>query len=137
MNLAEVYVWIKALHVASIIAFVAGVFAQGLFLATVRTDGAAEVAQRFRRAERSLTVPALIVALASGLTLATLGRWFPAPWIWVKLGLVVVLLAIHGIQSGHLRRIATGHIIASRPLQNAALAAAAIIAVLAVLKPSL
>ncbi|MEJ1962734.1 MAG: CopD family protein [Gammaproteobacteria bacterium] len=137
MNLAATYIWIKALHVASVIAFIAGVFAQGLFVTMARIGVPMELAQRFRRAERRLTTPSLLVALASGVTLAALGNWFPAPWLVVKLMLVTLLLALHGLQSGHLRRLAAGQTISSRPLQHAVLATAAIIAMLAVLKPRL
>ena len=79
MSWAASYPWIKGLHVASVIALVAGTLAQALHLASVKADSSTEVTSRFCRAERVLTVPAMVVALTSGVTLASVGRLFPAP----------------------------------------------------------
>jgi len=132
MNAATLYPWIKALHVASVLGFVAGTFAQSLFLSTTRD---AESARRFRQVGWSVTTLAPIVAVPSGLALAMIGHWFPAPWILLKTVLVVALLGIHGFQSGQLRRLTAGQHRAPRPLQHVLLAIVAIIAFLVVLKP--
>lgn len=137
MITAAAYGWIKALHVASIIAFVAGVLSQSLFLATHRDDTSAIIAHRFHRAERGPTTIALVLALVSGVTIAAIGHWFQAVWLLLKVLLVILLFAFHGLQSGQLLRLAAGQSVSSRPLQHAVLAIASIIAVLAVLKPSL
>jgi putative membrane protein len=135
MNAAALYPWIKALHVASVLAFVAGTFAQALFLSTMHQDISVERARRFRHVGWSVTTLAPIVAVPSGLALATIGHWFPAPWILLKTALVVALLGIHGFQSGQLRRLTAGQHGAPRPLQHVLLAIVAIIAFLVVLKP--
>jgi len=135
MSLSAAYVWIKALHVASVIVFVSGTFAQALFIVTSKLEVPAEAVRRFHRAERSLTIPALLVALATGATLATIGKWFSSPWLMIKLVLVVVLLAVHGYQSGLLRRMAAGKAVGVRPMQYVVLAVASAIALLAVGKP--
>ncbi len=137
MNPAAAYVWIKALHVASILAFIAGVVAQSLFLAAAWSDTTKELARQFHRAERHLTTPSLLIALASGATLAALGRWFPAPWLVLKLVLVFLVLAVHGIQSVDLRRLAAGQPARLPALRHVLLAAIAAIAFLAVLKPQI
>lgn len=129
------YLWIKAIHVAAIVTFAGSLLAQGLYLAVAWSDATREMTQSFRRAERSITVPALLVALGSGVALATLGQWLLAPWLMLKLLLVGVLLAIHGVQSGQLRRLAEGRIPTMRSLRFMVLATVAAIAVLAVAKP--
>jgi putative membrane protein len=137
MNAVAIYPWIKALHVAAVLGFVAGTFAQALFLSTMPLGSSAESARRFRQVGWSVTTLAPIIAVPSGLALATLGHWFPAPWIVLKTALVVALLGIHGFQSGQLRRLAAGEQGTYRPLQHVLLAIVAIIALLVVLKPTL
>jgi uncharacterized membrane protein len=140
MSLADLYPWVKALHVASTLVFIAGLFAQALFMAAIR-DGSyldaagSEVVRRFYQVERRLTTPAMIVLLASGLTIALVGKWFPSAWLIAKLTLVAVLFGVHGFQSGQLRRAASGKAIASRNLRYAILPVVSIIAILAVVKP--
>ena len=50
----------------------------------------------------------MLVVWVLGLTLASRTGWFPAPWLGFKLALVVALSALHGLQSGTLRRLAAG-----------------------------
>jgi uncharacterized membrane protein len=136
MNAALIYPWIKALHVASVLAFVGGTLAQALFLSTMPQDISVESARRFRQVGWSITTIAPLLAVPTGLALATVGHWFPAPWIVLKTALVVALLGIHGFQSGQLRRLTTSKHRVLRPLHHVLLAIVAIIAWLAVLKPA-
>lgn len=140
LNVAALYLWIKALHLASVMLFVAGVLAQAWFISAVQdrlsSDAAkAAMTKRFQQTERHFTLPAMLVLLASGVTIASIGKWFPSAWLIVKLVLVTTLLAIHGFQSGQLRRAANGKAITSRNLQYVVLGVASIIAILAVVKP--
>ena len=59
-----------------------------------------------RRWDQRVTSPALLIVWGAGLTLAMQGAWFPAPWLIIKLAIVVLLSALHGILSGSLRRLA-------------------------------
>ena len=72
---------------------------------------------------------------AFGIGLAASGGWFTYGWLQAKLVLVVLLSAIHGLQSGQIRRLAAGK--AVQPLRAEALVVPAVIAtaVLAVIKP--
>ena len=100
--------------------------------------GSAGALHAMRRWDQRVTTPAMLLVWALGLTLALSGSWFKAPWLIAKLGFVVALSALHGMQSAKLRRMA-GNGVAPAPTRFAApLAMAAIlaIAVLAVLKPS-
>ena len=53
---------------------------------------------------RRFTTPALLLALAAGLTLALAGHWFQDLWLQLKLGCVLALFALHGVLSGRLHR---------------------------------
>lgn len=53
-----------------------------------------------------MTTPAMVGALVSGVYLATSAGWFGSAWLSVKLALVLVLAAVHGMQAGRLRRLA-------------------------------
>jgi protoporphyrinogen IX oxidase len=139
MNSAELYQWIKALHVASTLVFVASVIAQALFIAAMKDSSIEatriDVVRRFYRAERRLTIPTMIVLLTTGVTLALIGNWFSSAWLIVKLVFVTALFGVHGFQSGQLRRATYGNAIASRSLQYVVLIVILIIAILAVVKP--
>jgi protoporphyrinogen IX oxidase len=81
----------------------------------------------------------MLLAWALGVTMAVQAGWFSSRWLMVKLVLVFGLSALHGVQSGTLRRIARSasrsppaHLRYSAP---AILVAIAAIAVLAAVKP--
>jgi uncharacterized membrane protein len=107
VSLATLSPWLKALHVASAFLFVAGTYTTSMMLAAERANpGSVEpVADFLARSERWLTTPAMLLVWAFGLTLAVTAGWFSSTWLQVKLAFVVLLSAVHGIQSGQLRRI--------------------------------
>ena len=137
MSLAELYPWLKALHVASVLAFVGGLMAISLVLPVATALGAERqsLAAAAHRWDRQVTAPALLLVWALGLTLAAEGRHFSETWLQLKLVLVVALSALHGVQSGKLRRLAGGGQTVSGRFAPIVVAAAAAIAVLAVAKP--
>jgi putative membrane protein len=59
-----------------------------------------------RRWDRRIGTPAMILVWLLGLTLAVEGGWFVAGWLHAKLLLVILLSALHGMQTGTLRRMA-------------------------------
>jgi protoporphyrinogen IX oxidase len=142
------YLWLKALHVAAVLVWIGGLFAAAFIVATAskespgepgREPGRMALIEAIRRWDRRVTSPALLVVWGAGLALAMQGAWFPAPWLIVKLGIVILLSALHGILSGTLRR--RGHSDASSPpswLQYAPLViigGVTAIVVLVVIKP--
>lgn len=139
------YLWIKAIHVAAVLIWTGGLFAQTLALVTIRRgrespDLARRLAAAILSWDRKVTTPALLVVWAMGLWAALSAGWLGALWLWMKLVFVVGLSALHGVQSGALRRIAVGGPTKAadldwRPL--VLLPAFAAIAVLAVVKPFL
>lgn len=110
VRLAVLYSWIKALHVAAPLVFVAGVLATSAFLRFNKGEPqqVAANAAAFRRWDRGVTIPAMLLVWALGIELAMTGHWTGAGWLVVKACLVVVLSALHGMQVGKLRRLSLG-----------------------------
>ncbi len=142
MTLVQAYPWLKALHVAAALIFVGGLTAETAFLAVLGqepnliTDHHRAVTA-FRIWDRRLTTPALLIVWGLGLTLALSDGWFSAGWLQLKLVFVVALSALHGIQSGTLRRLSASS--APPPAQTIMIATLLVsvvaIALLAVAKP--
>ncbi|TDY16959.1 putative membrane protein [Paraburkholderia sp. BL6665CI2N2] len=138
MNVATYYPWLKALHVTSALIFFGGVVSVGVFLHMVTTDSPEirTLAAAIRRLDHLITTPAMLLVWALGIGIGGAGHWFNAPWLTVKLIFVVALSAVHGMQSGKLRRICHGASIsplhASLPIL---VTCAVVIATLAVAKP--
>jgi len=137
MSLAELYPWLKALHVASAVIFAGGVLAVSVFLAAAPVDleNSSSFARMVRRWDQAVTMPAMLLVWAFGLTLAVTGHWFSEFWLQAKLAFVLVLSGIHGIQSGRLRRLAGGTAVQSLRSSSIILGCIVVIAVLAVVKP--
>ena len=107
------YLVLKALHIAAAITFVGGVLADAALLPLLAgSEPASRDGQRLARGlrdwHRLVTTPAMLVVWALGLALALRGGWFPFWWLQAKLVLVLALSALHGVQSGALRRLAGG-----------------------------
>lgn len=138
MNIAEVYPWLKALHVAAALIFVGGVLAVLIFLtaASIENDPAtASIVRALRRWDRVITTPAMLAVWGLGITLAVTGHWFGDGWLQLKLIAVIVLSGVHGIQSGRLRRLEG--LESHRPVRSGLIVFACILAIsiLAVVKP--
>jgi protoporphyrinogen IX oxidase len=93
---------IKQLHVLVVVIFFGGMLMNGWALAR---PGAGMTIRTAWRWNRLMVTPAMILVWALGITLAVEGNWFVAPWLNIKLILVLALSAVHGIQSGTLRRM--------------------------------
>lgn len=133
----SLYMWIKAAHVAAIVVFVGGTLAAGVACAVLPSlgDRAADAAAGFRRWDQRLTVPALLATWGFGLVIASWGGWFTATWLEVKLPIVLLLSALHGIQSGRLGRIAAGGTVGPWKAVPLIIMSVIIVAALAVVKP--
>jgi putative membrane protein len=98
------YEWIKALHVIAVIAWMAGMlYLPRLFVYHCEAEGGSKQSETFKLMERRLLKaiinPAMTGTWLAGLYLAWAGHWFSAPWLHVKLLLVVVLSGVHGLFS--------------------------------------
>ncbi len=95
------YEWVKAFHIIAVIAWMAGMlYLPRLFVYHCAAEAGSKQSETFKVMERRLLsaimTPAMIATWLLGLWLAWLGNWFTAPWLHLKLVLVVALSAAHG-----------------------------------------
>ncbi len=100
--LENLYPWIKALHIAAVMSWMAGMFyLPRLFVYHAeRGPIGSELDQTFQVMERKLLnlimTPAMVVAWICGLILIGMGAMdFGAGWTWVKLIAVVLMTGTH------------------------------------------
>ena len=91
--------WIKALHVFSVIAWFAGLFyLPRQFVYHAQAEDAVS-RERFKVMERKLyrgiMTPSMVITLATGLWLAWAAFGFQGGWLHAKIALVVLLVAYH------------------------------------------
>ena len=109
--MADPYLWLKAVHVIAIIAWMAAMlYLPRLFVyhaeAGPRTPQAETFKVMERRLLRFIATPALIVVWITGLWLAVQGGWFTAGWLHAKLLLVVLMSGLHGFLAATTRKFA-------------------------------
>lgn len=103
--------WIKAFHVISVIAWMAGMFyLPRLFVYhTETTPGSAE-SERFKVMERRLLKaiinPAMIATWVFGLTLVWLTHVYQEHWFQAKFVLVILMSGLHGYFADRVRAFA-------------------------------
>ena len=98
------YLVLKSLHIVAVIAWMAGMlYLPRLFVYHCEADAGSRQSETFkvmeRRLLRAIMNPAMIVTWVLGLWLAHSGGWFAAPWLHIKLLLVVLLSGAHGFFS--------------------------------------
>jgi putative membrane protein len=101
------YEWIKALHIITVIAWMAGMlYLPRLFVYHCAAETGSVQSETFkvmeRRLLRAIINPAMIATWVFGLWLAWLGPdsrygWFASGWLWAKIILVLALSAVHGL----------------------------------------
>jgi putative membrane protein len=104
--LAPVYEWTKALHVISVIAWMAGMlYLPRLFVYHCQVAPGSEASELFKvmefRLYKYIMMPAMGAAFLFGITLAlTPGAvdWH-AGWFYVKLVAVILMAGVHGMMS--------------------------------------
>lgn len=94
--------WIKALHVMAVIAWMAGLlYLPRLFVYHAEAEIGSAASETFkvmeRRLLRAIMNPAMIVAWAAGLYLAHAYGYWMEPWFHAKLLLVVLMSGAHGL----------------------------------------
>jgi putative membrane protein len=108
------YLWIKALHIVAVIAWMAGLFyLPRLYVYHTRQALGSDSDALFKLMERRLMMaimrPAALVALIAGVgTVEAAGFSWGAPWLSLKLLGVLGLVAYHGLLEVYLAKFARG-----------------------------
>ncbi|WMS44276.1 protoporphyrinogen oxidase HemJ [Acuticoccus sp. MNP-M23] len=94
------YLWIKALHVLAIISWMAALlYLPRLMVYHTKAETGSVQSETFKTMERRLlrgiALPSMVVAWATGLTIATMSGAWSQPWFHLKLAAVIVITAMH------------------------------------------
>jgi putative membrane protein len=94
------YLWMKAIHIMAVIAWMAGIFyLPRLFVYHAAAKPGSDAAETFKVMERRLysaiMTPAMIATWLAGLALATSGHFRADHWLSAKLVLVIAMTALH------------------------------------------
>lgn len=105
------YDWLKALHVISVIAWMAGMlYLPRLYVYHADAKPGSELSETFkvmeRRLLRAIINPAMSAAWIFGLWMAWLGDLWGEPWFQAKLALVIAMSTLHGFLSRWRRHFA-------------------------------
>lgn len=105
------YLWMKALHVIAIIAWMAGLlYLPRLFVYHVDAPDGSQQSETFKVMERRLLkaimTPAMLVATLTGFWLAIIVYGFQGGWLHAKLLFIFVLFGVHGHLAASVRRFA-------------------------------
>src|SRR4051794_40277555 len=107
----QVYLWLKAFHIAAATTWISGLVVAGLAITGRPARAGIQTAQdrlpldMIRRWDRRVTLPAMLLTWALGIAMAMQGGWFSSPWLMIKLIIVSAHSALHGVLSGTLRRL--------------------------------
>ncbi len=100
--MTAVYLWLKALHIIAVIAWMAGMlYLPRLFVYHTTAKPGSELSETFKTMERRLLtfimLPAMIVTWIVGIVLLLQGKWLGAGWLHAKLVAVVAMTILHGL----------------------------------------
>lgn len=110
----DLYLWVKAAHIISLIAWMAGLFyLPRLYVYHVENGLTGPQAETFQVMERKLLKyimnPAMIATWVFGISLVALNPgWLEAGWLHAKITLVVVLSGFQGACGKWRRELADG-----------------------------
>jgi len=100
----DLYTWLKALHVISVIAWMAGMlYLPRLYVYHCAAKPGSEQSETFkvmeRRLLRAIINPAMGAAWIFGLSMAWLGDLWAQPWFQAKFALVIGMSIVHALFS--------------------------------------
>ena len=98
------YLWLKALHIVAVIAWMAGMlYLPRLFVYHAAATPGSDLSETFKTMERRLLnfimMPAMIVTWIVGIVLLLQGQWIGAGWLHAKLAAVFAMTILHGLFS--------------------------------------
>jgi putative membrane protein len=102
------YLWLKALHIIAIIAWMAGMlYLPRLFVYHVAVPLGSPASETFKVMERRLLKaiinPSMVVVFITGPLLAYMGDFWMDPWLHIKFVLALGLGGIHGYLARYVR----------------------------------
>jgi putative membrane protein len=105
------YLWIKALHVISVIAWMAGMlYLPRLFVYHCDAPKGSIQSDTFKIMERRLLKaiinPAMVATWVFGLILIWQGGWYTDGWLHAKVLLLLILSGVHGVYVRRLKDFA-------------------------------
>ncbi len=111
--LAAAAPWLKAAHIASVMAWMAGLlYLPRLFVYHCGAAPGSEMDGTFRvmerRLYRAIMTPAMLASWAFGASLLAAGGAWGTGWFFAKLALVLAMTAMHGFMGRCLRDFAAG-----------------------------
>ena len=98
------YLWIKALHIVAVIAWMAGMlYLPRLFVYHAGVVPGSEQSETFKTMEqrllRFIMTPAMIATWLLGIILVLQGQYLAATWFHIKIALVLAMSVLHGLFS--------------------------------------
>ncbi len=98
------YLWVKALHIIAVIAWMAGMlYLPRLFVYHAGVAPGSPQSETFKVMEqrllRYIMTPAMIATWLLGIALVIQGQYFAATWFHIKFALVLAMSALHGLFS--------------------------------------
>lgn len=107
-----IYLWVKVLHILAIISWMAALlYLPRLFVYHAGAEPGSVQSETFkvmeRRLLRAIGTPAMLVAWASGLTMAYIANLWAQPWLHAKLLCVVGLSVVHMVNARWMRQFAS------------------------------
>ncbi|GGE06965.1 membrane protein [Aureimonas endophytica] len=107
----DIDLWVKALHLISLIAWMAGMlYLPRLFVYHAEAGPGTPQSETFKVMERRLLKaiinPAMIATWAAGLWLAWSMYGFQGGWLHAKIALVVAMSGLHGYFAGAVKKFA-------------------------------
>lgn len=111
----DLYSWLRALHIISVIAWMAGMLMLPRFYAyQTAAEPGGELDRKMTEAARRLRTfilsPGIVLSWTFGIAVLWSSHWLQLgmAWMHVKLALVTALSALHGYYVGEGRRLARG-----------------------------
>ncbi|MGG5217375.1 CopD family protein [Rahnella variigena] len=109
-----IHEWLNTLHLIAGMLWTGGLLALALISVVFRSagtganDGLRALAVTVQKWNRCITSPAMILLWVAGIWMIVSHGQFPHAWLLIKMVVVLVLSALHGLLSGNLRRLASG-----------------------------
>lgn len=111
--MSDLYLWIKALHIVAVIAWMAGIlYLPRLFVYHCAAAPGSDQSETFkvmeRRLLRAIMNPAMVIVWITGPILVYLGEFWGEPWFWAKFAFVCIITALHHAFGRHRKAFEAG-----------------------------